>query len=311
MASVADVNARRTLASGRIVQYRIADGSTELQPEREIFAQSKCSQGRPYGLHLCVCGRWRNPLSWQLYSCTLLLINCIAAYVITLINRGRGQIPSFLIYLQVFLIMETSGDQGEKKGADVSCDDSSAAHHTPRKKRKRKHSGGEGDHMKHHGGKHGHRPPNKKFKHSFAMSSTKIANNIMKFRLGGSVSDPLNLEGDASAKLGDDCSTCAPSPVGPEVFGQPSPLPPHLQHDPLNLEGKSEDFPANKTNKHTHHGLHHHNKHGKPAHKKKQGRRRTISKTEDHEKQEVGGASAEKTTAVAKVSENQTLAGVV
>ena len=202
--------------------------------------------------------------------------------------------------------METTGSQCEKKGADVSCNNNSiAAHHMiPRRKRKRKHSG-EGDHTKHHhGGKHGHRPPNKKFKHSFAMSSTKIANNIMKFRLGGSVSDPLNLEGNASANLGDDCSTCAPSPAGPEVFGQPSPLPLHLQHDPLNLEGKSGDFPANKTtNKHPHHGLHHHNKHGKAGHKKKNARRRTTSKTEDREKQDVGGASADKTTSpVAKVS---------
>lgn len=249
----------------------------------------------------------KNPLSWQLRSYLYFAPNYIADYVITLINRGSGGIPSFLISLHVFLDMEASGSQCEKKGTDVSCDSSAAAavsHHTPRKRRKRKHSG-EGDHAKHHhGGKHGHRPPTKKFKHNFAMSSTKIANNIMKFRLGGSVSDPLNLEGDVSSKLGDDCSTCAPSPAGPEVFGQPSPLPLHLQHDPLNLEGKSEDFPANKTNKHTHHIVHHpHNKHGKPGHRKKHGRRRTISKTEDHEKQEVGGAtSTDKTTTVTKVS---------
>lgn len=194
--------------------------------------------------------------------------------------------------------METSECLVDKKKPEKSCDSSAAAHHTPKKKRKRKRSG-EGDHAKHHGhgGRYAHRPPNKKFKHSYAMSSTKIANNIMRFRLGGSVSDPLNLEGTASAKLGDDCSTCAPSPSGPEVFGQLSPLPIHLQHDPLNLEGKAEDFPANKTNKHMHHGLHHH-KHGKPGHKKKSGRRRTISKTEDHEKQEVGEASDEKMTSV-------------
>ena len=243
------------------------------------------------------------PLSWQLAGYLYFAPNYTAHYVITLISRGSGQIPLFLIFLHVFPDMEASSSQCEKKGADVSCDSSAAAgaHHTPRKKRKRQYSG-EGDH--HHGGKHGHRPPTKKFKHSFAMSSTKIANNIMKFRLGGSVSDPLNLEGDVSTKLGDDCSTCAPSPAGPEVFGQPSPLPLHLQHDPLNLEGKSKDFPANKTNKHGHHhGLHHHNKHGKPGHKKKHGRRRTISKTEDHEKQEVGGAaSSDKTTTIVKVS---------
>ena len=192
--------------------------------------------------------------------------------------------------------METAECQVEKKKPEMSCDSSTAPHHSPKKKRKRKHSG-EGDHAKHHGGKHGHRPPSKKFKHNYGMSSTKLANNIMRFRLGGSVSDPLNLEGDTTAKLGDDCSTCAPSPAGgPEVFGQPSPLPLHLQHDPLNLEGKSDDFPAIKANKHVHHhGLHHHNKHGKQGHKKKPARRRTISKTEDQDKQEVGGASAEKT----------------
>ena len=188
----------------------------------------------------------------------------------------------------------------EKKKSDVSCDGSAAAHHSPKKKRKRKHSG-DGDHAKHHvhGAKHGHRPPHKRFKHSFGMSSTKLANNIMRFRLGGSVSDPLNLEGETLANLGDDCSTCAPSPAGgPEVFGQPSPLPFHLQHDPLNLEGKSKDFPANKTNKHVHHGLHQHNKHGRAGYKKKQGRRRTIS---DHEKQEVGGTSGEKTAVTTHV----------
>ena len=185
----------------------------------------------------------------------------------------------------------------EKKKSDVLCDVSAAAHHSPKKKHKRKHSG-DGDHAKHHmhGGKYGHRPPHKRFKHSFGMSSTKLANNIMKFRLGGSVSDPLNLEGETLANLGDDCSTCAPSPAGgPEVFGQPSPLPFHLQHDPLNLEGKSKAFPANRTNKHIHHGLHHHNKHGRAGHKKKQGRRRTISKTD--EKPEVGGDNGEKTAA--------------
>ena len=241
-------------------------------------------------------------------NCTLLLI-AVVTYAIRFNYRGKEWIHSFHIVLQVSISMETSECQVEKTKPDISCDISAAAHHTPKKKRKRKHSG-EGDHAKHHmhGAKHGHRPPHKRFKHNFGMSSTKLANNIMRFRLGGSVSDPLNLEGETSAKLGDDCSTCAPSPAGgPEVFGQPSPLPVHLQHDPLNLEGKSEDFPANKTNKHVHHGLHHHNKHGKSGHKKKQGRRRTTSKTEDHEKQEVGGASTETsgaTISTEKVSYN-------
>ena len=197
--------------------------------------------------------------------------------------------------------METAEPEGqvEEKGLEVSlCDKSAAAPHISRKKRKRKQSGGEtGDHVKHHGGKHGHRPPNKRFKHNYGMSSTKLANNIMRFRLGGSVSDPLNLEGDTKANLGDDCSTCAPSPAaGPEVFGQPSPLPLYLQHDPLNLEGKTEDFPTT-AKKHVHHGLHHHSKHGKPGHKKKTGRRRTVSKSEDHEKQEEGGVSGSGTAA--------------
>lgn len=220
-----------------------------------------------------------------------------------------GALSTFTLHyldLQIAVyIMESSGQEGqavEEKGSEVSsCDNSAAAHHTSRKKRKRKHSGGEGDHAKHHGAKHhSHRPPNKRFKHNYGMSSTKLANNIMRFRLGGSVSDPLNLEGEAKANLGDDCSTCAPSPAGgPEVFGQPSPLPLHLQHDPLNLEGKTEDFPATK--KHVHHGLHHHSKHSRPGHKKKTGRRRTISKTEDQEKQEVGGATSGATAPVEKV----------
>ena len=59
--------------------------------------------------------------------------------------------------------------------------------------------------------------------------------------LGGSISDPLNLEG-----LPDDfeCPTCVPSPSdGYRRPGdQPSPLPSQLYGDPLNLEEKVSDY---------------------------------------------------------------------
>lgn len=63
-----------------------------------------------------------------------------------------------------------------------------------------------------------------------------------KQRLGGCGYDPLNLEvwSDDNA-----CSTCAPSPAGRDrqLGDQPiAPLPEQLHHDPLNLEGKVEDF---------------------------------------------------------------------
>ncbi len=90
------------------------------------------------------------------------------------------------------------------------------------------------------GGKH-YRQPHKKMKPN--VSSTHAANNIMKFRLGGSVSDPLNLEGGVA--LSDECSTCAPSPVplsNEEVIPPPL-MTPHLNKDPLNLEGKVKNFP--------------------------------------------------------------------
>lgn len=116
-------------------------------------------------------------------------------------------------------------------------DESCSKLHTPSKRmqrRRRRHSSTQG-------GKHG--PPAKKAK--LLVSSTRAANNVMRFRLGGSVSDPLNLEG-ASHDVDRECSTCAPSPAF-ESAGQPSPLPPHLQHDPLNLEGKVKDFPRRKS----------------------------------------------------------------
>lgn len=61
-------------------------------------------------------------------------------------------------------------------------------------------------------------------------------------RLGGSVSDPLNLEAWSDDNA---CSTCAPSPAGRDrlLGDQPiAPLPEELHGDPLNLEGKIEDF---------------------------------------------------------------------
>ena len=98
--------------------------------------------------------------------------------------------------------------------------------------------GGGGGGGRHHGG---HRTPHKKAK--LNVSSTRAANNIMKFRLGGSVSDPLNLEGGDI--LEDECSTCAPSPVTQtnEELIPPPLLTPHLNKDPLNLEGKVKNFP--------------------------------------------------------------------
>ena len=92
--------------------------------------------------------------------------------------------------------------------------------------------------VKHHPG---YRPPHKKTKTS--VSSTQAANNVMKFRLGGSVSDPLNLEGGDN--LGDECSTCAPSPAAPvnKELTPPPLLTPLLSKDPLNLEGKVKNFP--------------------------------------------------------------------
>ena len=119
-------------------------------------------------------------------------------------------------------------------GPSTGSDTHPAARKTP-SKRKRKPSGGGGRH-------HGHRPLHKKAKQD--VSSTRAANNIMKFRLGGSVSDPLNLEGDLD--LPDECSTCAPSPApasNEELIPPPLLLTPQLSKDPLNLEGKVKNFP--------------------------------------------------------------------
>ena len=73
-----------------------------------------------------------------------------------------------------------------------------------------------------------------------SISSKKVANHVMRIRIRGSESDPLNLEGVGGGPEVDECSTCAPSPA-PGEGGQPSPLPPHLLRDPLNLEGRVRD----------------------------------------------------------------------
>ena len=67
------------------------------------------------------------------------------------------------------------------------------------------------------------------------------------FHLGGSINDPLNLEGLSGS--GHDCTTCPPSPTLPQQ--QPSPLPPHMRRDPLNLEGTiKEHKKSHSTEKH-------------------------------------------------------------
>ena len=76
-----------------------------------------------------------------------------------------------------------------------------------------------------------------------SISSKKVANHVMKMRVRGSESDPLNLEGVSGVKELDECSTCAPSPAFGDG-GQPSPLPLHLLRDPLNLEGKVKEHPG-------------------------------------------------------------------
>ena len=124
---------------------------------------------------------------------------------------------------------------------EVVCDTISPQHQPTKKflyKRKRHFSAGRGGGGKHHV----YYPPHKKAKPD--VSSTRAANNIMKFRLGGSVSDPLNLEGCDNLDK-EECSTCAPSPESPtnKELEPPPPLPPELQKDPLNLEGKVKNFP--------------------------------------------------------------------
>lgn len=136
----------------------------------------------------------------------------------------------------------------ESKSSEAEVQATSGQQVTPKHlKRRRKHSA-EINHAKAHGSKHGI-PPSKRAKlhpHPHSVSSTRVANNVMKFRLGGSISDPLNLEGGTDELNDEECSTCAPSPAVPGASDQPSPLPQYLQRDPLNLEGKIKSFPAHK-----------------------------------------------------------------
>ena len=80
--------------------------------------------------------------------------------------------------------------------------------------------------------KHDGKCPGKKHKKKSAAEFT--------FHLGGSISDPLNLEGLSGS--GHDCTTCPPSPSSQiAIQQQPSPLPPHRRRDPLNLEGTQKE----------------------------------------------------------------------
>ena len=90
-------------------------------------------------------------------------------------------------------------------------------------------------------GGRGKRPRNRQM----SISSKTVANHVMKTRLLGSESDPLNLEGVSGGAMEEEaeeeCSTCAPSPVFRDG-GQPALPPPHLMlnpRDPLNLEGRT------------------------------------------------------------------------
>ena len=109
---------------------------------------------------------------------------------------------------------------------DVSSSKEALPKASSRRKRKRRTS--ETNHSKSHAPKHSYHPPPHKRARAI-VSTTAGANNIMKFRLGGSVSDPLNLEDD-HVMSGD------PEPCG----GQPSPLPPAMAKDPLNLDDRRQ-----------------------------------------------------------------------
>lgn len=130
-------------------------------------------------------------------------------------------------------------------------------------RRKRKRRTSETNHSKSHAPKHPYQPPPHKRARAI-VSTTAGANNIMKFRLGGSVSDPLNLEDD-HVMSGD------PEPCG----GQPSPLPPAMAKDPLNLDDRRQhsrrDGEVGRSGRH-----------------RRKSRRRTVSKSHDasHDKDE-------------------------
>ena len=77
-------------------------------------------------------------------------------------------------------------------------------------------------------------------KHEGGKKHKKKPATELTFHLGGSISDPLNLEGLSGS--GHDCTTCPPSPSSQiAIQQQPSPLPPHRRRDPLNLEGTQKD----------------------------------------------------------------------
>ena len=97
----------------------------------------------------------------------------------------------------------------------------------------------------------GKRPRNRQM----SISSKTVANHVMKTRLLGSESDPLNLEGVSGSAMEEEeeeCSTCAPSPVFRDG-GQPALPPSQLlrnPRDPLNLEGRTlEHSGPSKTGK--------------------------------------------------------------
>lgn len=75
-----------------------------------------------------------------------------------------------------------------------------------------------------------------------SISSKMVANHVMKTRLLGSESDPLNLEGVSGAGKREadeeECSTCAPSPVFTPSASLPHPPLLCNPRDPLNLEGR-------------------------------------------------------------------------
>lgn len=87
-----------------------------------------------------------------------------------------------------------------------------------------------------------HNSRNSKFEGKWVGKKHKRKSAEFTFHLGGSISDPLNLEGLSGS--GNECTTCPPSPSPQSpIQQQPSPLPPHRRHDPLNLEGSQKEGP--------------------------------------------------------------------
>ena len=101
------------------------------------------------------------------------------------------------------------------------------------------------------GGEKGDKRPRNR---QMSISSKAVANHVMKMRLLGSESDPLNLEGVGTGAgeggEGEGCpSSGALSPVFSDSDQPVVPRPPLLQNprDPLNLEGFLPKKPAAKT----------------------------------------------------------------